>query len=236
MIAGVERVIVEVTVAAPVDVVWKALRDPAEIRRWHGWEYDGLEAEIDMIFIADVSVSEERRTLDTGEGVFQLEPRGAQTIVRVTRAGPARDAGWEEVYDEIDEGWLTFVQQLRFALERHPGEDRRTLFLAGRLRAENGRLPADALGIAPANVGLVGESYEATTAVGALAGEVWFRSVHQLGLTVDGFGDGLVIVTEQPALVLTTYGLDDDSFDRLRAHWAEWWSSEYEESGEAHGG
>jgi hypothetical protein len=31
-----DRVVVEVTVAAPVDVVWHALRDSAEIRRWFG--------------------------------------------------------------------------------------------------------------------------------------------------------------------------------------------------------
>ena len=29
-------------------------------------------------------------------------------------------------FDEINEGWLTFVQQLRFYLERHAGEERRT--------------------------------------------------------------------------------------------------------------
>lgn len=33
-----DPIIVEVTVAAPPDAVWRALRDPAEIRRWHGWE------------------------------------------------------------------------------------------------------------------------------------------------------------------------------------------------------
>jgi len=28
------------------------------------------------------------------------------------------------------EGWLTFFQQLRFYLERHPGQDRRTVHVA----------------------------------------------------------------------------------------------------------
>ena len=39
--------------------------------------------------------------------------------MRVTRAAPA--GSWDGVYDEVNEGWLTFVQQLRFYLERNPG-------------------------------------------------------------------------------------------------------------------
>ena len=45
--------------------------------------------------------------------------------MRVTRAAPA--GSWDGVYDEVNEGWLTFFQQLRFYLERHPGQERRTL-------------------------------------------------------------------------------------------------------------
>jgi hypothetical protein len=123
-----DPVVVEITVAAPADVVWHALRDSREIRRWFGWEYDGIEEEIDMIFLSDVSESEEDRWLDThGGGRFELEPRGDATVVRVTRAAPAGRDGWDGVYDEVNEGWLAFVQQLRFLLERHAGEDRRAM-------------------------------------------------------------------------------------------------------------
>jgi uncharacterized protein YndB with AHSA1/START domain len=51
-------VAVETTIGAPFAAVWKALRDPAEIRRWHGWEYDeggGLDAEISVIYLEDVA-------------------------------------------------------------------------------------------------------------------------------------------------------------------------------------
>lgn len=123
-------VIVEVTVAAPADAVWRALRDPAELRRWHGWEFDGLDAEIKAIYLDDVTVSDADRTLDThGGGRFELEPRGDETIVRITRAAPAGQDSWDGIYDEICEGWLAFVQQLRYYLERHPGEERRTILL-----------------------------------------------------------------------------------------------------------
>lgn len=35
-----------------------------------------------------------------------------------------------EGYDDIGEGWITFVQQLRFALTRHRGEARATHYLS----------------------------------------------------------------------------------------------------------
>ena len=56
---------------------------------------------------------------------FALERAGDATVVRLTMPDPG--AG----YDEIREGWASFVTQLRFALERHPGEERRTLQLSG---------------------------------------------------------------------------------------------------------
>ena len=39
---------VEVSVDAPRDVVWRALTEPERIRHWFGWEYDGLEDEIEL--------------------------------------------------------------------------------------------------------------------------------------------------------------------------------------------
>lgn len=45
-----DRVLVEILVAAPIDVVWRALREPSEIRRWFGWDYPGLADEVETIF------------------------------------------------------------------------------------------------------------------------------------------------------------------------------------------
>jgi uncharacterized protein YndB with AHSA1/START domain len=116
-----DPVIVEVVIAAPVDTVWRALRDPAEIRNWFGWEYDGLEEEIRYIFVEHSTADDDAHVLDGGPGgTIALEPQGEQTVLRVTRASPGG-------YDEVDEGWITFIQQLRFYLERHPGRRRRTV-------------------------------------------------------------------------------------------------------------
>jgi len=119
-----DPVIVEVAIAAPVETVWRALRDPAEIKRWFGWDYDGLDEEIRYIFAEHSTADDEAHVLDGGPGgAIALEDRGDQTVVRVTR--PTSEDG----YDEVDEGWLTFIHQLRFALERNPGRDRRTLHI-----------------------------------------------------------------------------------------------------------
>jgi hypothetical protein len=52
-----------------------------------------------------------------------VEGGDGRTAVSVTRGGEPAAGG---SFDEIDEGWITFVNQLRFALERHPGRERRT--------------------------------------------------------------------------------------------------------------
>lgn len=137
--------IVEVTIAAPFDAVWRALRDPAEIRRWHGWEYEdagGLAAEIDAIYVKGASASRDTGTIefDGLDHRFEVQERGPRaTIVRVTKPGPAGDERW----DEIEQGWISFVQQLRFFLERHAGHDRQTLMLS----VEGAMPAAAALGI-----------------------------------------------------------------------------------------
>ncbi len=227
------RVVAEAQIAAPAEDVWRALRDPEQIRRWFGWEYEDLAEEVELIFGGGASVAEEGRALEfEGGDRFEVEPRGEGTVVRVTRSAPMAGTAW----DEIDAGWLTFLQQMRLMLERHRDEPRRTLRLAGRRRGGDAPAPLEALGLADAVARGAGERYDAVTAVGEpLSGEVWFATDHLVGLTVDGYGDGLVVVGTVPAqdapphgaasVVLTAYGLDDTAFARVREHWAGWWEN-----------
>jgi uncharacterized protein YndB with AHSA1/START domain len=236
-----DRVIVEVVVAAPIDVVWRALREPVEIARWFGWDHPGLAEEIDFIFHKASTASEADHTLraiDMPDRIA-LEAVGDQTIVRVIRSAPVSDVSWRGIYDDVFEGWTTFVQQLRFALERQRGAARRTLFLNGRARAAGTALPAEALGLGKLSTVPVGERYAITTPFGErLEGSVWFRAPYQLGLTVDGFGNGLLIPNNRPKtdkspygggnLVITTYALSDKAFAALRDRWEQWWAADYE--------
>jgi hypothetical protein len=237
-----DRVLVEILVAAPIDVVWRALREPAEIRRWFGWEYAGLGEEVDLMFAGEAEASDADHTLRIAgmSDRFVLESSGtAHTIVRVIRSAAVTDPSWIGIYDDAFESWLAFAQQLRFMLERHPGADRRTLFLNGRAKAAGTPLPAEALGLARLAPVPVGQRYAVTTTVGdAIEGVLWFRSTYQIGLTVDGYGDGLIMLDTRPAtaksphgggkIVITTYGLDDKTFAGLRDRWSAWWRQQYE--------
>jgi hypothetical protein len=217
---------IEVTVAAPVETVWEALRDKEKIRHWHGWEFDGLDAEVDLIYFTAYTEDAAARTLEIqGGDRFELSPHEGGTRITLTRAPHGNDPEWDAYYDDVTEGWITFIHQLKFALERHPDEPRRTLFYAG-TGAES---PMEKL-----DVGNPGTSYEADLHGEVLRGTVWFRSEHQLGLTVDGWGDGLLVLShlapseakpEGAAMaVLTFYGVNDATYDAVDRRWQPWWT------------
>jgi uncharacterized protein YndB with AHSA1/START domain len=119
---------VEITVAAPVDEVWQSFRDKQKILHWHGWEYDGLEQEIEGTFFEGAEETGERTLSLHGHDTFTLTPVPEGTRVVLTRAPKGAVPEWEEYYDDITEGWITFLHQLKFAHEFHPGASRRTVF------------------------------------------------------------------------------------------------------------
>ena len=231
-----DHVLVEVTVPAPADAVWAALRDPQKIKDWFGWETDGLKDEIDFIFITHASADEERRIVSF-VGVndrYEVEATGdATSLVRVVRSAPAGE--WSDVFDGMIEGWISFTWQLAFAFARHPGQTRRTLFFSGPPRED--QLARSLLGLdaAPA----AGEPWSMPLGPDAAAsGQVWFTARHQIGVTVDAWGDGLLVVVDQPPsakrprgttmLTLTTHGLDDAELSGLQTRWQAWWDERFE--------
>jgi len=206
----------QLLVRALVDRVWRALRDPAEIRRWHGWDDPGLDAEIEFIYAEHAAEGERPYELlvepfDT----FLLEPHEDGTVVRLDRAPPETAPQWADGYDAVTQGWVSFLQQLRFALERQPGRDRRTLFWSGQGEPRHALLDDQTL---PAPV--LGR---------------WFTSDLQDGLVLDELGPGLLVVARQDAgsggpgamAILTTYGVDDDGWDELRERWSAWFGAGY---------
>ncbi|MDP3656531.1 MAG: hypothetical protein Q8R45_06150 [Brevundimonas sp.] len=231
-----DHVLVEVTVPAPADAVWAALRDPQKIKQWFGWDADSLKDEIDFIFVTHAEADEARRVV-TFVGVndrYEVEAIGETTsLVRVVRSAPVGD--WSDVFDGMIEGWISFTWQLAFAFARHPGETRRTLFFSGPPRGN--QLGRSALGLdaAPAP----GEPNAMPLGPDDASGQVWFVARHQIGVTVDAWGDGLLVVLDSPPkadkrprgatmLTLTTYGLSDAAFADLEGRWQAWWDERFE--------
>lgn len=203
-------------VRAPIDRVWRALRDPADIRRWHGWLEPGLDAEIQHIYVDGARTGERPYELVVEPlDVFGLERHEDGTVVRLDRAPREQVPEWADWYDDITQGWVSFLQQLRFALERHPDVDRRTLFWVGSGEPAAPLLDDDAL---PAPV--LGR---------------WFRTDLQDGVVVDELGPGLLLVARKDASLggpgamatLSTYGVDDAGWDALRRRWTAWFRAAY---------
>ena len=232
-------VVVELLVSAPIDVVWNALRDPAAITQWFGWNHPDIAEEIKYIFETHATADAAAHRLTTGNtDEFVLEARGDQTIVRVTRAAPATGT-WDDIYDEITEGWRTFTYQLQFFFNRHPGEARRTVYVSGRARREGAPRPPEALGLGALVTANTGDAYALDAPTGdRLTGQVWFRSAWQIGVTVDAFGSGLLIGMRRPAteksphgggmFVLTLYGFDEAAHAALTARWKAWFETQFD--------
>jgi hypothetical protein len=188
---------VEVSVDAPRDVVWRALSEPEQIRHWFGWEYDGLVDEIDLFFVQRARLVPPDR-IEMGDGsTIELENQGSRTVIRATKPGDLDAAEWQDVYGDIEEGWITFFNQLRHRLERHPDSNRRMIIRKASLAA----LPQ-------------------------LPGEPWHESRFQRGTDADGTL-AIVLAKPnggEAMLLVTTYDLDDDTFAATEQRWDAWWS------------
>lgn len=236
--------VIEITVAAPIAKVWETLRDPVQIRRWFGWDADTLPDEIDYIFVAHVRPDEAAHILEfegMPDRIELTELNGGRTCLRLTRLGAAGDdSDWDGANEDMTEGWKAFLEQLRFALEHHPGEERRTFYLAGQPAGADADLPRAALGVDALADLVEGAHYSLKVGPGdTLTGKVWHRSRRQISCTVDGLGDGLILVTDFSAqnrpphgggsVIVTTYGLDDAAFDAAHSRWVAWWKTNFPE-------
>lgn len=239
---GADRVLIDMTISAPASEVWAALREPAKVLRWFGWDADSLPAEVDFIFVQYARADETAGVLHF-EGTsdrFEVIDQGETSRLRVVRAAPAGTDDWDDVYEDMTEGWITFVQQLRFALERHALASRRTLFFTtGRSETRADARPLQALGLADLTEASPGQPWARDLPTGdRLQGRVWHASRWQIGLTVDDWGEGLLVVHDAGAwtsggghgagmAVLTTYGLDDAAFQALELRWTRWWHGHF---------
>ena len=197
---------VEVSVDAPRDVVWRTLTEPEQIRHWFGWDYDGLNDEIELIFVEHARLRTPDRIEMSDDGLIELEERDGRTVIRATKPGDLDAVEWVDVYGDIEEGWITFFNQLRHRLERHPDSTRRMIVRTANLAA----LPE-------------------------LPGEPWHSSRYQRGADSDGaLAIGFRKPDSgESMLLVTTYDLDDDAFAAVERRWDEW-AAQLTPSGQSH--
>ncbi|MGG5172645.1 SRPBCC family protein [Pseudarthrobacter sp. J1738] len=233
-----------VVINADAQQVWTSLREPGEIARWHGWEVEGLAEEIQEIYFKDsVLEAPDHLSLSLGGGdVFTLEPVAAGTRVSIVRAAPDPDSPWAAWEADITEGWVMFLHQLKFALERHPHAARRSTFLQATLD-RNGRPALEILGLD--QIPEEGQSYSLHLPTGEeITGRVWYKTPDQVGLTVHEYadhGDGLLIASAQAPMPdsrpngglmvnISSYGLGAHQLEALRQRWESWRASAFHES------
>ena len=186
---------VEVTVDAPRDVVWRELTERERVRHWFGWEYDGLDDEIKLIFEEHAKLVPPDRIEMPMDGLIELSDHGPQTLIRVTKPGDLDALEWKDVYGDIEEGWITFLHQLRYRLAVAPDASRRTIYRTGPARLVD------------------------------LPGEPWHSSRYQRGFVANGAlavlgvkpnGDGM--------LVVTLIAPSEEEYAAAEARWNDVWT------------
>lgn len=179
-------------VNASIDIVWDALRDKKKLLQWHGWDTPSLEEEIENIYFTDIKEdiadSQKRTLVVNGGDTFIVEAEEDATRLTLVRAGLSGDPEWDAYYDNITEGWVSFIEQLRFMLEHKPKASRKTTFTS--LSLERSQVLAQ-LNIAKEKVGV---HFEGQFQDDEITGTVWFSTQNQLGLVVEAWGPGLLIL------------------------------------------
>jgi hypothetical protein len=223
-----------VVINADAQQVWTMLREPSLVAEWHGWEAEGLRDEINNIYFKDTVVEDPDHTGLTVNGgdAFELKTVPTGTQVSVNRAALDHNAEWAMWDEDITQGWLTFLHQLRFALEHQPHVQRRTIFFEA-----PGAHDSIITKLGLTDLPKPGEDYSVTLDTGEeISGRVWYKTNHQVGLTVRSYADhhdGLLIVADQPSVekvrpdggsmvIVSTYGLGAHDFDAIRTRWDDW--------------
>ncbi|MBW4094910.1 MAG: SRPBCC domain-containing protein [Acidobacteria bacterium] len=230
-----------VHINADAQQVWTMLREPSLLAQWHGWDADSLDSEIKQIYHTDAHESADHRTLMLAGGdLFTLEPVHDGTQITLERGVATGE--WAHHDQDITAGWGIFLQQLRFAVEHHPRDRRRTIYADG--QSTSGKPPWELLGIDVGWLPEPGQEYALTLTNGvSLTGRVWYRTATALGLTVASYaehGHGLLIlVAQQPhegirehvgaQIIASTYGLGVAAYDQAAAPWDEFMERNYPE-------
>lgn len=207
------------TIKASIESVWNALRQKQKLAQWFGWDYEGLDAEINDIYFTNVREEGEtdttRRSLAVNGGdTFILIAHDDNTELQLVRR-PLDGTAEDNYYDTITEGWISFIEQLRFMLEHQPNGTRKTIVTHRRL--DKNAILAE-LDLPDAQEEQV---FEGALEGVKLSGSVRLVTPQQIGLLVDGWGPGLLIIQfSENMQLLTTYELEDETFNALSEKWS----------------
>jgi len=201
---GLKPYDVDVTVDAGRDEAWEAVTQPAVLHQWFGWDYDGLDAEIRQIFVDEATLLAPERMGWADGSYLEVTGDDDKATVRAVREGPVPDN--PDQYDAIEEAWRAFLIQLRFLFERRPTGARRTLYLTGETTGRQ------ALSLAR------GEWEKVGRRVAWTIDEDGFLIVAAGRIPLDGPSAARMEVT------VSTYGLDDATFESRREEWTKKWA------------
>ena len=219
------RIVKEVFVQAPPDVVWRTLTDAEELTRWFPVDARVKPGKGGSIWIsfgggvegeAPITAWEPNRRFEWTEtrGAvklavdFQLEAKSGGTVVRLVNSGFGAGPDWDDEFHMTEGGWAYFTQHLRWYLERHRGKPRHLIALREpvtfsraeaflKLTGSSGLSQDDRIAETP-----LGAEYETATALGdRLSGTVIATSpdTWQLGFTIRELGDAVLFLEMEPA-------------------------------------
>jgi uncharacterized protein YndB with AHSA1/START domain len=149
-----------IDIDATLDEVWQALTTGEGIARWfapHAAVTPGERGSVSVgwdpkeMWTQPITLWEPSRRMQTASEMpsadgrmvrlavdYHLEARGGRVRVRLVHSGFDDSGSWDDYIDGLDAGWTYFLFNLKHALERHPGVDRRQLSTRFRTTARAG--------------------------------------------------------------------------------------------------
>lgn len=220
------EVVKEVTIQAPVDVVWRALTEARELTQWFpikarvtpgvggsiwiSWG-DGAEGE------APITGWEPNRHFQWTESRgpvkiaidFHLETRDGATVVRLVQSGFGDGPEWDDEFHMVEGGWSYFMAHLQWYLERHRGVTREMIGFRDRVALSRTEAFTRLLTLTDDLI---------TTPV------VVKTATCQAAFTIPSLNDAILFIEIEPGAEmvragfwLSTYGYAPDAFESLRA-------------------
>ena len=140
-----------IDIDATLEDVWQALTTGEGIARWFAPHAAVTAGEGGSVSIGWDPVWEPLRRMQTASEMpsadgrmvrlavdYYLEAHGGRVRVRLVHSGFDDSSSWDGYIDGLDAGWTYFLFNLKHALERHRGVDRRQLSARFRTIARDG--------------------------------------------------------------------------------------------------